>query len=83
MEQTVQTAYGEMTIAELVRYTELWKAMTTKHNEFRRRYNQTDAGKEKNREKAKQYYERNKEKVLEKRKQRYREKKTDEYLMTE
>ena len=78
----VQTAYGEMTIEELVKYTEMWKSMCEKHNQIRRKYNQSEAGKVKNRQKAKEYYERNKETILEKRRT-IREKQKEEYKMTE
>ena len=69
METKVKTAYGEMTVAELVKYTEMWKAMAKKHNDLKCKYNQTDEGKEKNRERARDYYERNRDKVLEKRRE--------------
>ena len=78
--EKVNTAYGEMTVAELVVYAEKWKRLMEKHNALRHRYNQTEEGKIKNREKAKSYYERNRDKVLEKRRA-IREKKKDEYKM--
>lgn len=78
--EKVNTAYGEMTVAELVRCAEKWKRLMEKHNALRHRYNQTEEGKIKNREKAKSYYERNREKVLQKRRA-IREKKKDEYKM--
>lgn len=67
METKVQTAYGEMTVAELVKYTEMWKAMAAKHNDYKKVYNQTEQGREKNRERSKVYYERHRDQVLEKR----------------
>ena len=78
----VKTAYGEMTIEELVKYTEMWKSMCEKHNQIRRKYNQSDEGKMKNRQRSKEYYERNREKVLEKRRS-IREKQKEEYKMIE
>ena len=78
----VQTAYGDVEIPELVRCYEMWRNMTIKHNKLRNKYNQTEEGKMKNREKAKQYYEKHREEILEKRKE-YREKKKDEYVMME
>lgn len=76
METKVQTAYGEMTIPELVRYYEMWRAMMIKHNENKNKYNQTDEGREKNRERAREYYDRNRDKVLEKRRAKREEEKS-------
>lgn len=67
----VQTDYGEQEIAEVIRCYNLWRKMMTKQNEIRYQYNQTDEGKEKNRAKAKEYYEKHREEILEKRKLRY------------
>lgn len=74
----VQTEYGDVEIPELVRCYNLWRAMMIKHNEIRKKYNQTEEGKTKNRERAKVYYEKNKELILKKRKE-HREKKKEEY----
>jgi Zn-finger nucleic acid-binding protein len=76
----VQTTYGDVEIPELVRCYELWRGMITKQNEIRRKYNQTEEGKTKNREKAKDYYEKHKQEILQKRKA-YRDKKKSEYMM--
>lgn len=73
----MQTAYGEMTVSELVRYTEMWKAMMAKHNQTKNKYNQTDEGKAKNRQKAKEYYESHRQEILEKRRKARDEKKSE------
>jgi hypothetical protein len=67
MELPVKTQFGEVALAELVRAYEQKKQKINERNEWFK----TDAGKEYNRMKAKQYYERNKEKVLAKRMERY------------
>ena len=74
----VQTQYGDVEIPELVRCYEMWRSMITKHNEIRKKYNQTEEGKRKNRAKAKEYYAKTRALILEKRKE-YREKKKEEY----
>ena len=68
METKYPTAYGEMTVAELIKYAEMWRAMMAKNIEARRKYNQTEEGKVRNRERAKDYYQRHRQEVLQKRK---------------
>ena len=78
----VQTKYGEMTLEQVVDYAEKWRSLCEKQNKLRHQYNQTDKGKMKNRERAKQYYEKHRQEILEKRKAA-REKDKDEYKMLE
>jgi len=66
-----QTDYGKVSREELVRVYHLWKKMIAKNVEKRNEFNQTEQGKELNRERAKMYYERNREKILLKRKAQY------------
>ncbi len=63
----VQTEYGEQEIEEVIRCYNLWKALMKKNIEKRHEFNQTEEGKQKNRERAKIYYERNRDLILEKR----------------
>lgn len=68
----VTTDYGEQEIEEVIRCYNLWRKSMTKHNEIRHEYNQTEEGKTKNCQRAKNYYERHREEILAKRKLRYR-----------
>lgn len=63
-----QTDYGKVTTEELIRVYNLWKKMTKKNVEKRNEYNQTEEGKQKNRARARVYYESHREIILEKRK---------------
>ena len=65
--QSITTPYGDIPVSRLVTAF----AATQRHAERKREWLQTDEGKAYNRQKAKEYYERNKEKVLEKRTQQY------------
>lgn len=67
METPVVTQFGEVPLAKLIAAYEQKKRSLQERNEWFK----TDAGKEYNRMKAKQYYERNKEKILAKRAVRY------------
>jgi|LakMenEpi03Aug12_release.lakeMendotaPanAssembly.Ray.scaffolds.fasta_scaffold536640_2 hypothetical protein len=67
METPVHTQFGEVPLADLVRAYEQKKQKINERNEWFK----TDAGREYNRMKAKQYYDKNKEKILEKRMERY------------
>jgi hypothetical protein len=64
----VTTTYGQVPLEELVKAYEQKKKITDAKLEWYK----TDAGKEYNRRKAKEYYERNKEKVLAKAAERYK-----------
>lgn len=61
------TNYGDATLPDLLMAYEI----SQKRKEAKKAWLQTDEGKEYNRNKAKQYYNRHKELVLEKRKERY------------
>lgn len=61
------TNYGDATLPELLMAFEI----SQKRKEAKKAWLQTDEGKEYNRIKAKEYYNRHKETVLEKRKERY------------
>ena len=61
------TNYGDATLPELLKAVET----AQRHKEAKKAWLLTDEGKEYNRIKAKEYYNRHKEKVLEKRKERY------------
>lgn len=80
MEPEYTTEYGKVPVSELVRYYEMHKRMLDRIAAKKNEYNQTEEGKQKNREHAKQYYEKNREKILEKRKIKYQAKK-DTYQM--
>lgn len=67
----VQTEYGEQDLEEVVRCFHLWKKLLADHNERRHQYNQTEQGKKKNRDRAKQYYERKKEEILQRKRDKY------------
>ena len=62
-----QTDFGKVSTEELIRVYNLWKKMTKKNVEKRNEYNQTEEGKEKNRARARVYYESHRELILEKR----------------
>ena len=59
----VQTDYGEQEIEEVIRCYNLWRKQVTKLNEIRWAYNQTDEGKQKNRDRSKAYYEKHKDEI--------------------
>jgi len=61
------TNYGEATLPDLLKAFE----MSQRQKEAKKAWLQTDEGKEYNRTKAKEYYNRHKDVVLEKRKERY------------
>lgn len=65
----VQTDYGEQEIEEVIRCYNLWRKMMIKNIDRRNTYNQSEEGIEKNRARAKDYYQRHREEILEKRKQ--------------
>lgn len=66
----VRTQFGEVEIPVLIEYFEKMKSRAKARNEWMK----TEEGKEYNRLKAKEFYERNKERILEKRKHMYEEK---------
>jgi hypothetical protein len=67
MDSPVKTQFGEVPLADLVRAYEQKKQKLHERAEWFK----TDAGREYNRMKAKQYYDKNKEKILAKRTERY------------
>lgn len=71
----VQTEYGEQELDEVIRCYNLWKKMMAKNIGRKNEWNQTDEGKNKNRQNAKSYYQRHKEEILAKRKASYVSKK--------
>ena len=62
-----KTDYGMVSVDELIRVYHQWKKMVKKNIEKRNEYNQTEEGKQKNRERARVYYESHRELILEKR----------------
>jgi hypothetical protein len=64
----VNTTYGQVPLDELVKAYEQKK----KSNDAKLEWYKTEEGKQYNRKKAKEYYERNKEKVLAKAAERYK-----------
>lgn len=77
MDKEYQTDYGTVKAAELIRVYGLWKKMIDKQVEKRNAFNQTEEGKQKNRSRAKDYYQRHKEEILAKRKAKYSATNTD------
>ena len=75
MDSKIQTAYGEVSLQTLLNAFEKKK----QYEETKKEWLKTDAGKEYQRKKAKQYYEKHREEVLAKRAARY-EKDHDELL---
>ena len=71
----IQTNFGSVTVDELVRIYNIYKTRDRKNQQRRLVYNQTEEGRDKNRERASSYYERNRDAVLEKRKEWYQKKK--------
>lgn len=67
LKSPVQTAFGEVAFEEVLRAYEKTKQYAINKAEWLK----TEEGKEYNRKKAKEYYERHKDKVLEKRANRY------------
>ena len=65
----VKTAYGDVSLETLVQVYET----SRRHNEKRGEWFKTEAGKAYQRQKAKEYYERNREKVLQKRAETYQD----------
>ena len=66
-----QTEFGEATYHDMRRAFENEK----RRNERRKAYFQTEAGKEYNRQKAKNFYQRHRDEILAKRKEQYQTKK--------
>lgn len=64
---SVETEFGQVNIPVLIRMYENQRRHLIERNEWRK----TEAGKEYNRKKAKEFYERNKEQILAKRKALY------------
>lgn len=67
MNTPVQTAHGQVTLEEILKTFNKAKQYELNKSEWLK----TDEGKEYNRNKSKEYYERHKDKVLEKRAKRY------------
>jgi hypothetical protein len=65
----VKTAYGDIALETLVQVYET----SRRHNEKRGEWFKTEEGKAYQRQKAKEYYERNKDKVLQKRAEAYQD----------
>ena len=63
MDSLISTKYGSVALEKLIAVYEKHKENEKKTAERRHEWNQTDEGKQKNRERAKAYYEKNKEKV--------------------
>ena len=72
---TVATSFGEIPLEKLVKHYEAEKKREQKKAEKRLEYLQTDEGKQWNRNRSKQYYEKHKAQVLAKRKAKYVSKK--------
>jgi len=68
-EVLVKTSYGEVTLETLIRVYET----SRKHSQKRDDWFKTEEGKAYQRQKAKQYYEKNREKVLAKRAEAYQD----------
>lgn len=66
-----QTDYGKVSTEELIRVYHMWKKMVKKSVERRHEFNQSEEGKELNRQRAKKYYEEHRDEILAKRKARY------------
>ena len=74
----IPTNFGEVEVDELVRIYNIYKRRDAKNQNRRKQVLSTEAGREKNRERSRSYYHRNKDIVLEKRKQEYQKKKNDQ-----
>jgi hypothetical protein len=66
-----QTDYGKVSTEELIRVYHMWKKMIKRNVECRNEFNQSETGKQLNRERAKKYYEEHRDEILAKRKAKY------------
>lgn len=77
----ISTQFGAVAVDELIRVYNNHKASNLRAQEKRKQWIQTDEGKQYNRTRAKNYYQKNKEAILEKRKTMYADKKEFQRLV--
>lgn len=70
----ISTPYGNVSLGELLRVYDTHKKSNLRHQAKRHAFNQTEQGKELNRNRAKAYYHTHREEVLAKAKERYEQK---------
>lgn len=71
MDQTFKTEYGDVTLEELLRVYSMHKQANLRHQARRHLFNQTERGKQLNRERSKKYYYEHREEILQQRKEEY------------
>lgn len=68
----ISTTYGNVSLGELLRVYDTHKKANLRHQAKRHLFNQTDRGKELNRQRAKDYYYSHREEILAKRADQYK-----------
>lgn len=71
MDQTFKTEFGDVTLEELLRVYILHKNANLRHQAKRHLFNQTERGKQLNRERSKKYYYEHRAEILQQRKEDY------------
>lgn len=75
--ESITTAYGTVPTERMIHQFEAYQRRLKKRQEKRLEFIQTEEGKQWNRSRSKDYYEKHKEEILQKRKEAYSKKKNE------